>query len=200
MKHLFRLASYLDTVGKFTLADKITKIAIDQSDFDLPNKPETFSDRVLRRSKDTGLDPLDIIDKMTSDNVAEADYNFSDYRRFFEIYSQIFIFAKDGVWKFSFIDPLSLQGLSKMSDQDGRLITDQLSVPGLEELYSSEEDLEKITYDVLYSTNLPIEDYTAEEAEEYVRERFPYASIDVMTGDYEVDKNENMYDAERDLM
>lgn len=200
MKHLFRLASYLDTVGKFTLADKITKIAIDQSDFDLPNKPETFSDRVLRRSRDTGLDPLDIIDKMTSDNVAEADYNFSDYRRFFEIYSQIFIFAKDGVWKFSFIDPLSLQGLSKMSDQDGRLITDQLSVPGLEELYSSEEDLEKITYDVLYSTNLPIEDYTAEEAEEYVRERFPYASIDVMTGDYEVDKNENMYDAERDLM
>lgn len=199
MKHLFRLASYLDTVGKFTLADKITKIAIDQSDFDLPNKPETFSDRVLRRSKDTGLDPLDIIDKMTSDNVAEADYNFSDYRRFFEIYSQIFIFAKDGVWKFSFIDPLSLQGLSKMSDQDGRLITDQLSVPGLEELYSSEEDLEKITYDVLYSTNLPIEDYTAEEAEEYVRERFPYASIDVMTGDYEVDKNENIYDAERDL-
>lgn len=200
MKHLFRLASYLDTVGKFTLADKITKIAIDQSDFDLPNKPETFSDRVLRRSKDTGLDPLDIIDKMTSDNVAEADYNFSDYRRFFEIYSQIFIFAKDGVWKFSFIDPLSLQGLSKMSEKDGKLITDQLSVPGLEELYSSEEDLEKITYDVLYSTNLPIEDYTAEEAEEYVRERFPYASIDVMTGDYEVDKNENMYDAERDLM
>lgn len=200
MKHLFRLASYLDTVGKFTLADKITKIAIDQSDFDLPNKPETFSDRVLRRSRDTGLDPLDIIDKMTSDNIAEADYNFSDYRRFFEIYSQIFIFAKDGVWKFSFIDPLSLQGLSKMSEKDGKLITDQLSVPGLEELYSSEEDLEKITYDVLYSTNLPIEDYTAEEAEEYVRERFPYASIDVMTGDYEVDKNENMYDEERDLM
>lgn len=200
MKHLFRLASYLDTVGKFTLADKITKIAIDQSDFDLPNKPETFSDRVLRRSRDTGLDPLDIIDKMTSDNVAEADYNFSDYRRFFEIYSQIFIFAKDGVWKFSFIDPLSLQGLSKMSEKDGKLITDQLSVPGLEELYSSEEDLEKVTYDVLYSTNLPIEDYTAEEAEKYVRERFPYASIDVMTGDYEVDKNENIYDEERDLM
>lgn len=199
MKHLFRLASFLDRVGKFKLADKITKIAIDKSDFDLPKNPITFSDHVLRRSKDTGLDPLDIIDQMTSDNVAEADYNFSDYRKFFEIYSQIFIFAKDGVWKFSFIDPLSLQGLSKMSDKDGKLITDQLSVPGLEELYSTEEDLEKISYDVLYSTNLPIEDYTAEEAEEYVRERFPYASIDVMTGDYEVDKNENIYDAERDL-
>jgi hypothetical protein len=199
MKNILRLALFLDQVGKYKLADKITKIAIDQSDFELPKKPITFSDHVLDRSRSTGKDPLDVIDQMTSDNIAESDYGFSDYRRFFEIYSQIFIFAKDGVWKFSFIDPLSLQGLSKMSDKEGKLLTDQLSVPGLEELYSSEEDLEKITYDVLYSTNLPIEDYTAEEAEEYVRERFPYASIDVMSGDYEVDKNENLYDAERDL-
>ena len=107
--------------------------------------------------------------------------------------------VKDKILNSSLFNKLIDTIVSKMSDKEGKLLTDQLSVPGLEELYSSEEDLEKITYDVLYSTNLPIEDYTAEEAEEYVRERFPYASIDVMSGDYEVDKNENLYDAERDL-
>jgi len=43
-------------------------------------------------------------------------------RKHFELYPQILLFPESGVWKFFFMDPLSLKALSAGSDKEGKLI------------------------------------------------------------------------------
>ena len=95
-----------------------------------------------------------------------------------------------------FKDPLSFKALSAGSDKEGKLITDQLSIPGLEELYSDEEDAEEIHHEVVFTTNLPLEDYSKDEAISRIRQKFPDAHIDYqMNG---VDDRE-FFDEEKDI-
>ena len=117
-------------------------------------------------------------------------------RRHFAIYPQIILFPESGVWKFFFLDPLSLKSLSKGSDKEGKLLTDQLSIPGLENLYGEEEDAEEISHDVVFTSNLALEDYGKEEAIEKVREKFPDAHVDYVVNG--VDDRE-FFDEERDI-
>jgi hypothetical protein len=91
---------------------------------------------------------------------------------------------------------LSLKALSAGSDKEGKLITDQLSIPGLEELYSDEEDAEQIHHDVVFTTNLPLEDYSKDEAISKIKQKFPDANIDVQFNG--VDDRE-FFDEEKDI-
>ena len=94
------------------------------------------------------------------------------------------------------MDPLSFKALSKGSDKEGKLLTDQLSIPGLEEMYGDEEDAEEINHDVVFTTNLPLEDYSKEEAISRIRERFPDSDVDVQVNG--VDDRE-FFDEEKDI-
>jgi hypothetical protein len=117
-------------------------------------------------------------------------------REYSELYPTIILFPENGVWKFFYTDPLSFKTLSAGSDKEGKLITDQLSVQGLTEMYSDEEEAEKMSHEVVYTTNLTLEDNSTEEAVEKIRERFPDATIDYMFNG--VDDRE-FFDEEKDI-
>ena len=205
MINFLRIASILDSLGCYKLSDKLTKIAIDQSDLDLDkvySNPETYSDRVLNRSRKENVDPLQIMSdekptldpsKDPMDQLEEASRGM---REFSELYPTIILFPENGVWKFFYTDPLSFKTLSKGSDTEGKLITDQLTVQGLTEMYSDEEDAEKLSHEVVYTTNLTLEDNSTEEAIRKVRNRFPDATIDYMFNG--VDDRE-FFDEEKDI-
>lgn len=186
MFNFLRTASILDNLGCYKLADKFTKVAIDSSDLDFDQvykNPETFSDFALTRARKEGKDPIEFLgdDKFVFDPSKDPVEQIADKhkgtRKHFELYPQILLFPENGVWKF-LMDPLSLKALSKGSDKEGKLITDQLSIPGLEELYSDEEDAEEIHHEVVFTTNLPLEDYDAKSAIERIRQKFPDAHVD----------------------
>ena len=205
MFNFLRTASILDNLGCFKLADKFTKVAIDASDLDFDQvykNPETFSDFALTRARKEGKDPIEVLgdDKFIFDRSKDPVEQIADKhkgtRKHFELYPQILLFPENGVWKFFYTDPLSFKTLSKGSDKDGKLITDQLSVPGLTEMYSDEEDAEKLNHEVVYTTDLTLEDNSTEEAIRKVRNRFPDATIDYMFNG--VDDRE-FFDEEKDI-
>jgi hypothetical protein len=187
------------------LADKLTRLAIDPSDLDFDTvykNPETLSDFVLTKSRKERRDPIDILgdEKFTVDPTKDPMEQLVERskgtRRHFELYPQIILFPENGVWKFFFMDPLSFKALSKGSDKEGKLLTDQLSIPGLENMYSEEEDAEEISHDVVFTTNLPLEDYDTEAAISKVRLKFPDAHVDVQFNG--VDDRE-FFDEEKDI-
>ncbi len=205
MINLLRTASILDSLGCFKLADKFTKVAIDQSDlnFDTVYKnPETYSDFVLTRSRKENKEPVEILGDenftvdSSKDPMEQLVERSKGTRRHFALYPQILLFPESGVWKFFFMDPLSLKSLSRGSDKEGKLLTDQLSIPGLENMYDDEEDAEEISHDVVFSTNLTLEDTSRKEAIERVRAKFPDANIDVSVNG--VDDRE-YFDEEKDI-
>lgn len=205
MINFLRTASLLDNLGCFKLADKFTKVAIDASDLDFDTvykNPETYSDFVLTKARQQGRDPVEILgdEKFTvdpnKDPMEQLIERSKGTRRHFAVYPQIILFPESGVWKFFFLDPLSLKSLSKGSEKDGKLITDQLSIPGLENMYGEEEDAEEISHDVVFTSNLALEDYSKEEAIKKVRERFPDAHVDVVLNG--VDDRE-YFDEEKDI-
>ena len=205
MINFLRIASILDNLGCFKLSDRFTKLAIDQSDLDLDkvySNPATYSDRVINRSRKENVDPLQIMSeekpisdpsKDPMDQLEEASRGMREYS---ELYPTIVLFPENGVWKFFYTDPLSFKTLSKGSDKEGKLLTDQLSVPGLTEMYSDEEDAEKLNHEVVYTTDLTLEDNSTEEAIRKVRNRFPDATIDYMFNG--VDDRE-FFDEEKDI-
>lgn len=205
MIRILRTASVLDNLGCFKLADKFTKLAIDASDLDFDTvykNPETYSDFALTKARKQGRDVVEVLgdENFTVDPSKDPMEQLSERskgtRRHFAIYPQILLFPESGVWKFFFMDPLSLKSLSRGSDKEGKLLTDQLSIPGLEELYGDEEDAEEISHDVVFTTNLPLEDYSKEEAIEKVKEKFPDAHVDVQVNG--VDDRE-FYDEDKDI-
>ena len=205
MINFLRTASLLDNLGCFKLADKFTKLAIDASDLDFDTvykNPETYSDFVLTKARQQGKDPVEILgdEKFTvdpnKDPMEQLIERSKGTRRHFAVYPQIILFPESGVWKFFFMDPLSLKSLSKGSDKQGKLLTDQLSIPGLENMYGEEEDAEEISHDVVFTSNLALEDYSKEEAIRKVRERFPDTHVDVVVNG--VDDRE-YFDEEKDI-
>jgi hypothetical protein len=205
MINFLRIASILDNLGFYNLSDRFTKLAIDQSDFDLRaiyNNPETYPDSVIKRSIERNVDPLKIMvnDNSTSnpskDPMDQLEEKSRGLREYSELYPTIILFPENGVWKFFYTDPLSFKTLSAGSDKEGKLITDQLSVQGLTEMYSDEEEAEKMSHEVVYTTNLTLEDNSTEEAVEKIRERFPDATIDYMFNG--VDDRE-FFDEEKDI-
>ena len=205
MHSLLKIASILDSIGKYKLSDKLTKIAIDPSDLDFDKvykNPQTYSDFVLTKSRKEERDPIEIIgdEKFTADPSKDPMEQLIERskgtRRHFAIYPQIILFPESGVWKFFFLDPLSLKSLSKGSDKEGKLLTDQLSIPGLENMYGEEEDAEEISHDVVFTSNLALEDYSKEEAMEKLRQKFPDTHIDFMMDG--VDDRE-FFDEEKDI-
>ena len=205
MIRILRTASILDNLGCFKLADKFTKFAIDASDLDMDlvyKNPQTYSDFVINKSRKENRDPIDVLgdEKFTvdpnKDPMEQLVERSKGTRRHFAIYPQIILFPESGVWKFFFMDPLSLKLLSKGSDKEGKLITDQLSVPGLENLYGEEEDAEELSHDVVFTTNLTLEDTSKKEAIEKVRAKFPDAHVDVVVNG--VDDRE-YFDEEKDI-
>lgn len=205
MINFLRIASILDNLGCFKLSDRFTKLAIDQSDLNIDEvykNPETYSDRVINRSRRENVDPLQIMSeekpisdpsKDPMDQLEEASRGMREYS---ELYPTIVLFPENGVWKFFYTDPLSFKTLSKGSDKEGKLLTDQLSVPGLTEMYSNEEEAEKLNHEVVYTTDLTLEDNSTEEAIRKVRNRFPDATIDYMFNG--VDDRE-FFDEEKDI-
>ena len=200
-----KTATILDTIGCYKLADKFTKVAIDQSDLDFDavyKNPETYSDFALTKARQQGRDVVDVLgdEKFTADPSKDPMEQLVERskgtRRHFAIYPQIILFPESGVWKFFFLDPLSLKSLSKGSDKDGKLLTDQLSIPGLENLYGEEEDAEEISHDVVFTSNLALEDYSKEEAMEKLRQKFPDTHVDFMMDG--VDDRE-FFDEEKDI-
>ena len=205
MINLLRTASILDTLGCFKLADRFTKVAIDQSDLDFDEvykNPETYSDFALIKARKQGRDIVEVLgdEKFTvdpsKDPMEQLVERSKGTRRHFAIYPQIILFPESGVWKFFFLDPLSLKSLSKGSDKEGKLLTDQLSIPGLENLYGEEEDAEEISHDVVFTSNLALEDYSKEEAMEKVRQKFPDTHVDVVVNG--IDDRE-FFDEEKDI-
>ena len=205
MINFLRTASILDNLGCFKLADKFTKVAIDQSDLDFDTvyrNPETYSDFALTKARKQGKDVVEVLgdEKFTvdpsKDPMEQLVERSKGTRRHFAIYPQIILFPESGVWKFFFLDPLSLKSLSKGSEKDGKLLTDQLSIPGLENLYGEEEDAEEISHDVVFTSNLALEDYSKEEAMEKVRQKFPDTHVDVVVNG--VDDRE-FFDEEKDI-
>jgi hypothetical protein len=205
MINLLRTASILDTLGCFKLADRFTKVAIDQSDLDFDEvykNPETYSDFALTKARKQGRDIVEVLgdEKFTvdpsKDPMEQLVERSKGTRRHFAIYPQIILFPESGVWKFFFLDPLSLKSLSKGSDKEGKLLTDQLSIPGLENLYGEEEDAEEISHDVVFTSNLALEDYSKEEAMEKVRQKFPDTHVDVVVNG--IDDRE-FFDEEKDI-
>ena len=205
MINFLRTASILDNLGCFKLADKFTKVAIDQSDLDFDTvyrNPETYSDFALTKARKQGRDIVEVLgdEKFTvdpsKDPMEQLVERSKGTRRHFAIYPQIILFPESGVWKFFFLDPLSLKSLSKGSDKEGKLLTDQLSIPGLENLYGEEEDAEEISHDVVFTSNLTLEDYSKEEAMEKVRQKFPDTHVDVVVNG--VDDRE-FFDEEKDI-
>lgn len=205
MINLLRTASILDSLGCFKLADRFTKVAIDQSDLDFDEvykNPETYSDFALTKARKQGRDIVEVLgdEKFTvdpsKDPMEQLVERSKGTRRHFAIYPQIILFPESGVWKFFFLDPLSLKSLSKGSDKEGKLLTDQLSIPGLENLYGEEEDAEEISHDVVFTSNLALEDYSKEEAMEKVRQKFPDTHVDVVVNG--VDDRE-FFDEEKDI-
>ncbi len=205
MINFLRTASILDKLECFKLADKFTKVAIDQSDLDFDTvykNPETYSDFALTKARKQGRDVVEVLgdEKFTvdpsKDPMEQLVERSKGTRRHFAIYPQIILFPESGVWKFFFLDPLSLKSLSKGSEKDGKLLTDQLSIPGLENLYGEEEDAEEISHDVVFTSNLALEDYSKEEAMEKVRQKFPDAHVDVVVNG--VDDRE-FFDEEKDI-
>jgi hypothetical protein len=205
MINFLRTASILDNLGCFKLADRFTKVAIDQSDLDFDEvykNPETYSDFALTKARKQGRDIVEVLgdEKFTvdpsKDPMEQLVERSKGTRRHFAIYPQIILFPESGVWKFFFLDPLSLKSLSKGSEKDGKLLTDQLSIPGLENLYGEEEDAEEISHDVVFTSNLTLEDYSKEEAMEKVRQKFPDTHVDVVVNG--VDDRE-YFDEEKDI-
>ena len=205
MINFLRTASTLDNLGCFKLADRFTKVAIDASDLDFDTvykNPETYSDFALTKARKQGRDIIEVLgdEKFTADPSKDPMEQLVERskgtRRHFAIYPQIILFPESGVWKFFFLDPLSLKSLSKGSDKEGKLLTDQLSIPGLENLYGEEEDAEEISHDVVFTSNLALEDYSKEEAMQKVRERFPDTHVDVVVNG--VDDRE-YFDEEKDI-
>ena len=205
MINFLRTASILDNFGCFKLADRFTKVAIDQSDLDFDTvykNPETYSDFALTKARKQGRDIVEVLgdEKFTvdpsKDPMEQLVERSKGTRRHFALYPQIILFPESGVWKFFFLDPLSLKSLSKGSEKDGKLLTDQLSIPGLENLYGEEEDAEEISHDVVFTSNLALEDYSKEEAMQKVRQRFPDTHVDVVVNG--VDDRE-FFDEEKDI-
>jgi len=205
MINFLRTASILDNLGCFKLADRFTKVAIDESDLDFDEvyrNPETYSDFALTKARKQGRDIVEVLgdEKFTvdpsKDPMEQLVERSKGTRRHFAIYPQIILFPESGVWKFFFLDPLSLKSLSKGSDKEGKLLTDQLSIPGLENLYGEEEDAEEISHDVVFTSNLALEDYSKEEAMEKVRQKFPDTHVDVVVNG--VDDRE-FFDEEKDI-
>ena len=205
MINFLRTASILDNLGCFKLADRFTKVAIDQSDLDFDTvykNPETYSDFALTKARKQGRDVVEVLgdEKFTvdpsKDPMEQLVERSKGTRRHFAIYPQIILFPESGVWKFFFLDPLSLKSLSKGSEKDGKLLTDQLSIPGLENLYGEEEDAEEISHDVVFTSNLALEDYSKEESMEKVRQKFPDTHVDVVVNG--VDDRE-FFDEEKDI-
>jgi len=205
MLNFLRTASILDNLGCFKLADRFTKVAIDQSDLDFDTvykNPETYSDFALNKARKQGRDIVEVLgdEKFTvdpsKDPMEQLVERSKGTRRHFAIYPQIILFPESGVWKFFFLDPLSLKSLSKGSEKNGKLLTDQLSIPGLENLYGEEEDAEEISHDVVFTSNLALEDYNKEEAMQKVREKFPDTHVDVVVNG--VDDRE-FFDEEKDI-
>ena len=205
MIKFLRIASILDKLGCYKLSDKFTKIAIDQSDLDFDKvykNPETYSDNIINQSRRENVDPLQIMSKEnpildpSKDPMDQLEEASRGMREFSELYPTIILFPENGVWKFFYTDPLSFKTLSKGSDNEGKLITDQLTVQGLTEMYSDEEDAEKLSHEVVYTTNLTLEDNSTEEAIKKVRNRFPDATIDYMFNG--VDDRE-FFDEEKDI-
>jgi hypothetical protein len=205
MINFLKTATILDTIGCYKLADKFTKVAIDKSDLDFDavyKNPETYSDFALTKARQQGRDVVDVLgdERFTvdpsKDPMEQLVERSKGTRRHFAIYPQIIIFPESGVWKFFFLDPLSLKSLSKGSDKEGKLLTDQLSIPGLENLYGEEEDAEEISHDVVFTSNLALEDYSKEEAMEKLRHKFPDTHVDFMMNG--VDDRE-FFDEEKDI-
>lgn len=205
MKRILRTASILDNLGCYKLADKFTKVAIDAYDLDFDTvykNPETYSDFVLTKARKQGREPVEILgdenfivdpSKDPNEQLVERSRGT---RRHFALYPQILLFPESGVWKFFFMDPLSLKSLSRGSDKEGKLLTDQLSIPGLENMYDDEEDAEEISHDVVFTTNLTLEDTSKSEAIERVKAKFPDANVDVSVNG--VDDRE-FFDEEKDI-
>ena len=205
MINFLRIASILDNLGFYNLSDRFTKLAIDQSDFDLKaiyDNPQTYPDSVIKRSIERNVDPLQIMTKDNSisdpskDPMDQLEERSRGLREYSELYPAIILFPENGVWKFFYTDPLSFKTLSAGSDKEGKLHTDQLSVQGLTDMYSDEEEAEKMSHEVVYTTNLTLEDNSTEEAIEKIRERFPDATIDYMFNG--VDDRE-FFDEEKDI-
>jgi hypothetical protein len=205
MINFLKTATILDTIGCYKLADKFTKVAIDKSDLDFDavyKNPETYSDFALTKARQQGRDVVDVLgdERFTvdpsKDPMEQLVERSKGTRRHFAIYPQIILFPESGVWKFFFLDPLSLKSLSKGSDKEGKLLTDQLSIPGLENLYGEEEDAEEISHDVVFTSNLALEDYSKEEAMEKVRQKFPDTHVDVVVNG--IDDRE-FFDEEKDI-
>ena len=205
MINFLRTASILDNLGCFKLADRFTKVAIDQSDLDFDTvykNPETYSDFALTKARKQGRDVVEVLgdEKFTADPSKDPMEQLVERsrgsRRHFAVYPQIILFPESGVWKFFFLDPLSLKSLSKGSDKEGKLLTDQLSIPGLENMYSEEEEAEEISHEVVFTSNLTLEDYSKREAIEKVREKFPDAHVDVVVNG--VDDRE-FFDEEKEI-
>ena len=129
MINFLRTASILDNLGLYKLADRFTKVAIDQADLDFDEvykNPETYSDFALTKARKQGRDVVEVLgdENFTVDPSKDPMEQLSERskgtRRHFAIYPQILLFPESGVWKFFFMDPLSLKSLSRGSDKEGK--------------------------------------------------------------------------------
>ena len=109
MINFLRIASILDSLGCYKLSDKLTKIAIDQSDLDFDKvyrNPETYSDLVINRSRKENVDPLQIMSEekptldLSKDPMDQLEEASRGMREFSELYPTIILFPENGVWKF----------------------------------------------------------------------------------------------------
>ena len=128
MINFLRTASLLDNLGCFKLADKFTKVAIDASDLDFDTvfkNPETYSDFVLTRARKENREPVEILGDEnftvdpSKDPMEQLAERSQGTRRHFALYPQILLFPESGVWKFFFMDPLSLKSLLRIYGNSG---------------------------------------------------------------------------------
>ena len=122
MHGLLKIASILDNLGFYKLSDRFTKLAIDESDFNLKaiyDNPQTYPDSIIKRSIERNVNPLEIMvkDNSTSDPsldpMDQLEERSRGLREYSELYPTIILFPENGVWKFFYTDPLSFKTLSK---------------------------------------------------------------------------------------
>ena len=122
MINFLRIASILDNLGFYKLSDRFTKLAIDESDFNLKaiyDNTQTYPDSVIKRSVERNVNPLEIMvkDNSTSDPsldpMDQLEERSRGLREYSELYPTIILFPENGVWKFFYTDPLSFKTLSK---------------------------------------------------------------------------------------
>lgn len=198
---LIRIASYFDMVGDFDKADKYVKLAIDRKDFDYEDiykNPETKSDFTIKQHlteepyegdtfdylKDKSYQPKNPITN-THELVNNLYEMNKDLTNFADVYPNIYFYFEDGVAKFLYIDPTSLDSLRDQSESSGIMkehVDEEGNVfrpnnLGLDYLPIEEDDEVYLDpFETKYTTDLP-EYLGRKRVFEILRRNFPAANV-----------------------